>query len=102
MDGGNLAAFLNHAFGINGGCLNLAADWSVHDGGDFLNHFCKIPAFFGNQGWVGGYAADDAHVVCFSDVLYIGCVNKKFHSNYPPKISRTVSLPFSNCFLSVL
>ena len=104
MDSGNLAAFLNHALCVNGGSLNLAADRSVHDVGDFLDDFGKVPSLFCNQGWIGGYAADDTHIIGLFDVLNISCVHKKFHSKYPPKMRGTGSparfLFISKCIIA--
>ena len=64
---------------------SLAADGAVHDRGDLFDDLCEIPALFCDQGRIGGNAADNAHIIGFFDVFYIGCVNKKFHSKYPPE-----------------
>ena len=80
MNGSNLPAFLDHTFRVGGGSLYLATDRAVHDGGDLLDNFVKIPAFLCNQGRVGGHTADHAHIICLADILYLSCVNKKSHN----------------------
>ena len=80
MDGSNLPAFFDHTLGGRGGRLDLAADRTVHDGGDLFDHFFKIPAFLGDQGRIRGHAADHAHVVGLADIFYLSCVNKKSHN----------------------
>jgi hypothetical protein len=80
MDSCNFAAFLNHALGICGGRFHLAADWPIHNGGDFLDNLIEIPALFCNQRRICRYAANNAHIICFTDIFYIRCINKKFHN----------------------
>jgi len=74
VDGGDLAAFRDHSGRVGGRCLDFAADRSVHDGGNFGHDLLEVAAFFGYEGRIGGYAADDAHGVGFPDVVDIRCV----------------------------
>ena len=46
---------------------------------DMLKERFKVPAFLRDQRGVGGNAADNSHIVCFSNVLNVCCVNKKSH-----------------------
>ncbi len=79
VDSGDLTAFADHAFGIGGRGFHLAADGPVDDGGDFGDDLLEVAAFFGDEGGVGGDAADDAHVIGFADVIHIGRVEEEFH-----------------------
>ena len=83
MDGRDLPAFPNHSLRVSGGGFHLAADGAVHDGGDLRDHLLKIPSLFRDQGRICGNAADNAHVIRFSDLVYICCVNKKSHVSFP-------------------
>ena len=80
MDSCDFTALFDHAFCINSCSLYFAADRSVNDRCDLFDDFLEISAFFGDQGWVRCNAADNAHVICFSDIFYIRCVNKEFHN----------------------
>ena len=82
MDRCDLAAFLDHAFCVNGGSLHLTADRSVYDGCDLSDHLFEISAFLSDQGGVGGNATDHAHVVSLLDVFYLSGVNKKAHTKF--------------------
>ena len=74
VDAGDFAAFADHAFSIGGGRFDFAADGAVDDGCDFGYDLFEVAAFFGDEGGIGGDAADDAHVVGFADIIHIGCV----------------------------
>ena len=80
MDRRDLASFFYHAFRVCGGRFYLTADRSVHDGCDLFDDFGKVSALFRDQGRICGNAADHAHVICFSDIFHICCINKKFHN----------------------
>ena len=80
VDPGDFAALADHAFGVGGRRLDFAADGSVDDGCDLGYDLLEVAAFFGDEGRVGGDAADDAHVVGFADVVHVGCVQEEFHS----------------------
>ena len=84
MDGCDLTAFFDHAFCIYCGSFYLAADRSVYDLGDLFDDLFEVTSFFCDQGRVGGNAADNAHVVCFFNVLYFCCVDEKSHVVFPP------------------
>lgn len=47
--------------------------------GDFGYDFFEVTAFFGNQGRIGGNAADNAQIVCCTDFVDICGINKQFH-----------------------
>ena len=84
MDLRDLAPLCDHALCVNGGRLHLAADRSVHDGSNLLDHLVEISAFLCDQRRVRGNAADDTHVIRLLNVLNVRCVNEKFHSVYSP------------------
>ena len=79
MDGCDLAALFDHALCVGGGSLYLTADRSVYDGSDLCDHLVEITALFCDQGRVGGHTADNAHIVCFTDLVYICGIYEKFH-----------------------
>src|SRR5699024_5430439 len=79
MDLGDLAALCDHTLSVCCGSFYLSADRSVNDRCDLFDNLVEISSLFCDQRRIGGYSADDSHVVCLTDVFHIGCVNKKFH-----------------------
>src|SRR5690554_2502389 len=55
----------------------------VHDVTDrlvMIDHiFITADAFLSHQAWIGGYPVQDAEILCLSDLIQIGCVDKEFH-----------------------
>ena len=72
-------ALSNHGFSVHGGGLYFAGNGAVHDGGDLCQGLGIIAAFLGNQTGVGGNTGNNAHVIGFTDLIYIRSINKKFH-----------------------
>ena len=42
--------------------------------------FITCDAFFGHQGWVGGYSVQHAEGFGFADLIEVGGVDEKFHA----------------------
>ena len=75
----NLTSFFDHAFCVYCCRFDFSDDWSVYDGCNLCDYFFKYTSFFGDQGWICCNSTDHTHVICFFNILYICCVNKKFH-----------------------
>ena len=87
MDSRNLTPLFNHSLRVCSERVHLAADRSVYNRRNLLDYLFKIASFLGNQRRIGGDAADNSHIVGFSDLIYIGCVNKKLHFFLLPQSS---------------
>ena len=79
MDRCDLTSLTDHSLSICCSSFYLAADRSVNDGCDLFDHFVEVSSFFGDQGRICGNTTDNSHVICFSDIFYFRCVDKKFH-----------------------
>ena len=80
VDFNQFSCFCYHTFMFQAD--NFCTDGAINDCCDFFYNFNKVSAFFCDQGGVCCYAANYAQVICFSDVVYISCVDEHFHGSY--------------------
>lgn len=71
------AAFNEHRFGFDGD--DFSGDWAFDDLADVGEAFAVVHAFFGDEGWVSGYAIEDTKVRGGFDVIEVGTVEVDEH-----------------------
>ena len=79
VDGGEVAAFANHAGRVGG--HDFGADRSLHGLADLLEDLAVVAALLRQQRRVGGHAVEDAERGERFDVLQVAGVDEQLHAD---------------------